>query len=136
MGELNRNKNQQAAIKALSRAKKECYYVLCGNGPCQDELMELAPKLNIEKNISFLGFREDIPRILHACDCYQTLSKREGLGIASLEAMVINYFIENREGLQLYLHESQKIVKSFDQNETDRVMKEIYSSLITEELIV
>ena len=132
---------------------------------------ELAKKLNIEKNVRFLGFRDDIPRILHACDCYLMLSKREGLGVASLEAMAaglpiialdnrgareyvrdkkngimcynieeismaIDYFLENRELLQSYGYESQKIAKLFDQNEADRVMKEIYSSLITEELIV
>lgn len=171
IGELNRNKNQQAAIKALSKAKKECYYVLCGMGPCQDKLMELAKKLKIEKNVRFLGFRDDIPRILHACDCYLMLSKREGLGIASLEAMAaglpiialdnrgareyvrdkkngimcrnideitlaVDYFLENRELLQSYGYESQKIAKLFDQNEADRIMKEIYSSLFAEELIV
>lgn len=169
VGELNKNKNQQAAIRALSRVNKECYYILCGKGPCRENLMKLAKKLNMEKKIRFLGYRKDIPRILHICDCYLMLSKREGLGMASLEAMsaglpiialdnrgareyvidkkngilckdideitsAANSILTNEEFLKTYGHESKKSAKLFEQKKADRVMKEIYESLFSEEL--
>ena len=48
---------------------------------------ELGEKLGVARQVRFFGFRNDIPRMLQGADCFVFPSKREGLGIAALEAM-------------------------------------------------
>jgi len=41
----------------------------------------------IGKQVVFLGYRDDVPRLLAAADVFVLPSRREGLGVAGLEAM-------------------------------------------------
>ena len=43
---------------------------------------------SIEKNVKFLGIRDDISQLLNACDLFVSSSAWEGFGIAILEAML------------------------------------------------
>lgn len=88
VGELNENKNHETVIKAISLLKNpNVYYVICGKGALEDYLRSLASDLGIEKQIKLLGFRKDIGEICKASDVFAFPSKREGLGMAALEAM-------------------------------------------------
>lgn len=88
VGELNRNKNHETIIKAIKKLNNlNIYYVICGQGPMKNYLIELSKKLGIEKQIKLLGFRNDIDEICKASDIFAFPSKREGLGLAALEAM-------------------------------------------------
>lgn len=61
--------------------------VLVGRGPLEGELRQLALTLGIEKEIVWAGFREDIPAVMSAFDCFALTSKYEGFGLVLLEAM-------------------------------------------------
>lgn len=88
VGELNPNKNQKTIIQALGLLKDEhIHYILCGKGDSYDELNLLVKKLNLEKQVHFLGYRNDVVDICSQADVYVMPSKREGLPVASLEAM-------------------------------------------------
>ena len=50
-------------------------------------LKKLVSSLKLDKQVFFLGYRQDIPEIMSACDIFAHPSIREGLGLASLEAM-------------------------------------------------
>lgn len=87
VGELNKNKNHQLVIRAISRLKNDkIHYVIAGQGVQYQSLRKLANKLHV--SLHLLGFREDIPQLLSISDIFTFPSKREGLGLALVEALV------------------------------------------------
>ena len=106
VGELNKNKNQIKVLKALNMIKNpDIYYILCGEGKYEKKLKNFAHRKGLTNNVKFLGFRTDINEILSCCDCYVMSSKREGLGIAALEAMISEtpIIVSNNRGSREYV---------------------------------
>lgn len=88
VGELNRNKNHEVIIRALAILKDpHICYGICGKGYRQEYLEKLVREKGMEHQVKFFGFRNDIPEMLQGADCFAFPSRREGLGIAALEAM-------------------------------------------------
>lgn len=88
VGELNDNKNHKVIIDALTKiSDSNIYFGICGQGVLYEELERFIKERYLEKRVFLYGFREDIPQMLAAADCFVFPSKREGLGIAALEAM-------------------------------------------------
>ncbi|MBR0414986.1 MAG: glycosyltransferase family 4 protein [Clostridia bacterium] len=88
VGELNVNKNQKVILQALAQLQdKQIHYVLCGKGDQLENLQSLAKELQVENQVHFLGYRTDVVDICAQADVYVMPSKREGLPVASLEAM-------------------------------------------------
>lgn len=88
VGELNKNKNQKVIIEALSKLNDpQIHYVLCGKGDQLETLQELVKQKNLEDKVHFLGYRKDVVDITSQADVFAMPSKREGLPVASLEAM-------------------------------------------------
>ena len=88
VGELDKRKNQEVVIKALHKLDNpDVYYLIAGMGKKEMEYRHLIQKYSLENNVKLLGFREDIPELCRIADCFVHPSKREGLGIAPLEAM-------------------------------------------------
>ena len=88
VGELNRNKNHRMVIEALSQMREtDIYYGICGRGSGRRRLEKMIRKKGLEKRIKLLGYRKDIERILPAGDCFVFPSRREGFGMAAVEAM-------------------------------------------------
>lgn len=88
VGELNVNKNQQVVLRAIAKLEdKNIHYILCGKGDQRESLEKLAGELGITDRVHFLGYRKDVVDICSQADVYVMPSKREGLPVASLEAM-------------------------------------------------
>ena len=88
VGELQTRKNHETMIRAVAKLNDpKVRYVICGRGELLYRLQALAEELGIRNRVSFLGYRKDVPQIMRAADIYAHPSKREGLGLASLEAM-------------------------------------------------
>ena len=88
VGELQKRKNHQVIIKAIAALKNDkIKYIICGQGVLENYLKSLVSKNNLQNQVFFLGYRQDIPEIMSACDIFAHPSVREGLGLASLEAM-------------------------------------------------
>lgn len=88
VGELQKRKNHEPMIKAVAALNDpHVKYYICGRGELNEYLHELVEKLGAEDRIRFLGYRKDIPDVMNAADIYAHPSRREGLGLASLEAM-------------------------------------------------
>ena len=88
VGELNENKNQQVIIRAVAQLKDpKIHYLLCGKGDQREKLESLAKELGIAEHVHFLGYRKDVVDICYQCDVFAHPSRREGLGLAPLEAM-------------------------------------------------
>lgn len=88
VGELNKNKNHEVVIRALSKVKNhKVKYIICGQGELREYLENLIKKLHLEKQIYLLGYRTDIIEIYKSVDLFIFPSKREGLSVALMEAM-------------------------------------------------
>ena len=87
--ELNANKNQKVIIEAISRlGSKDIYYSICGKGPNEKVLKALVREKHLEKQVRFLGYRTDMEDVLRSADCFAFPSRREGLGVAAIEALL------------------------------------------------
>ncbi len=88
VGEVNKNKNHEVILRALAKlGNPKIHYGICGKGKRADYLNRLAEELGIGSQFKMYGFRRDIPDMLQCADCFAFPSKREGLGIAAIEAM-------------------------------------------------
>jgi len=79
------------AMKDVVGEHKKTKLVVVGEGEWKKDLIKLAKKLKIEKNIIFTGFipEKEKPEYFAACDVFilPSTNKSEGFGIVSLEAM-------------------------------------------------
>ena len=88
VGELSERKNHMVVIKALARLKEyDILYLICGDGPLQEQLQAEAEKLGIGNRVRLLGFRQDISELLAVADVFVFPSLQEGLPVAMMEAM-------------------------------------------------
>lgn len=88
VGELNKNKNHETIIKAIAKLhNSNIHYLICGQGPLEDYFKKMIEKLKLQNQVHLLGFRSDIDEICKTADVFAFPSKREGLGLAALEAM-------------------------------------------------
>ncbi len=87
IGELNRNKNHAILVDALARLDDpRLLFVHAGSGS-PDVLLARAEQRGVSRRVKLIGFREDVPELLHMADVFCFPSKREGLGVAAIEAM-------------------------------------------------
>lgn len=88
VGELNENKNHMAVIRAIARlGRNDIWYSICGSGPLEAHLREEIQSLGLQQRVRLLGYRTDVVKVLQSADCFAFPSKREGLGIAAIEAL-------------------------------------------------
>jgi glycosyltransferase involved in cell wall biosynthesis len=76
-----------ALLHALRADFPALYLVLAGTGPLEDEVRQLVTALGVEPFVIFTGYQDRIEQIMPALDIHLLLSRREGFGIATIEAM-------------------------------------------------
>ena len=90
IGELNRNKNHEIVIRALSKLnRKDMHFAIAGAGVLENHLKTLAQTTGVAENVHILGLRSDVSELLNAADIFVHPSIREGLPIALMEAMAV-----------------------------------------------
>lgn len=91
VGELNKNKNQIMAINSMVNIVKEfpdAVLLIAGNGPTEAELRQEIKNCNLENNVKMLGYITNLEDIQHITDVSISCSKREGLPLNIVEAML------------------------------------------------
>lgn len=125
VGELISRKNHRVIIEALATIKDlNWHYIICGRGPCVDELRKRADELGISDKVHLPGFRADIAEICSITDIYLFPSVQEGLPAALMEAMASGLpvivsdirgntdLVQNgRNGYLVPVHDSQNYAK-------------------------
>lgn len=87
-GELIKRKNHETIIQAVKEMHDNTIvYVICGHGELEGYLKKLVKELEIEEQVYFLGYRNDIAEIYQVADLFVFPSYQEGLPFALLEAM-------------------------------------------------
>ena len=89
VGTLRMQKRLRIVLQAMARLRdmEQLHYVICGEGPDMAFLQKLIANLRLQERVHLLGYRTDIPDLLGAADIFCMPSRREGCGIAALEAM-------------------------------------------------
>jgi len=75
------------AAWARRRTPGDAQLWIAGDGRERRALEAAAERLAPAGGVRFLGERRDVPDLLEACDVFVLPSRREGLGVAALEAM-------------------------------------------------
>jgi glycosyltransferase involved in cell wall biosynthesis len=89
-GALVRRKGFDVLLEAcaeLARSGSEPRVWIAGEGEERAALEAQRASLGLESRVRLLGERHDVPDLLGACDVFAMPSRREGLGVAALEAM-------------------------------------------------
>jgi len=89
-GRLSHEKNFQDLVVAVSRSRGlggSPHLAVFGEGAERAALEAQVASLGLERSVSFLGWRTDLPRLLGALDVFALCSNAEGLPLAVLEAM-------------------------------------------------
>lgn len=90
-GELNKNKNQSTLLRAAKEIKEKIpnlKILLAGNGPLRDELEKQTRESDLTETVRFLGYRTDLEKVVPAVDLVVSCSRREGLPLNIIEAML------------------------------------------------
>jgi glycosyltransferase involved in cell wall biosynthesis len=86
-------KNHALLLRAFARTTKDvpvpCHLMLCGRGPEESSLKQLASELGLSEKVHFLGLRRDVVNVLGDCDVLVLPSRpgTEGMSNAVLEGM-------------------------------------------------
>lgn len=90
-GRIDEIKGLEYLLQAIAEIKnytdKKFYLYIIGDGPLTEKLKNLTKKLKIEKFVEFVGYQNNIPSWLNACDIFVLPSLQENHSIALLEAM-------------------------------------------------
>lgn len=89
IGRFTPQKNSVHLIEIFAAvAQKEPKAVMCliGDGELKEDMMAKINELGIEKQVDYLGRREDIQQFYNAMDCFLLPSLYEGLPVVGLEA--------------------------------------------------
>jgi len=83
-------KNHKLLIQAASKViaqKENIYFLIVGDGPLRKKIEKLSYELNINKNIIFTGWRNDLPLIYASLDILVCSSDNEGTSVSVIEGM-------------------------------------------------
>ncbi len=92
VGRLDKNKNQGFLIKMMSELlKKDNNYrlLIVGTDENGGKYQRLAKDCSVEKEVFFLGFRKDVLDLMQISDVVVSASKREGLPVNLIEAVMM-----------------------------------------------
>ncbi|WP_148410986.1 glycosyltransferase family 4 protein [Murimonas intestini] len=90
-GELNKNKNQQVLVQAMVKIIEKCPNVLlllAGNGSEEMNLRNQIEEAGLNDCIKLLGYHTDLEKYVNASDLVVSASRREGLPLNIMEAMI------------------------------------------------
>jgi glycosyltransferase involved in cell wall biosynthesis len=129
VGRLTKQKNFRLLILSFSQIlKKYPNYnlIILGDGEQKKELENLCIKLNIFKDVKFLGYQENIYKYFNNCDCFILSSLWEDPGFVIIEAALSNLNIIasncpngpseilNNENFLFENNNQEKLLKAFD----------------------
>lgn len=129
VAELIRNKNQQALLEVMARLTDKIpgiKLVLVGPDHENGHIRELARQKGLSDRVLTLGWRNDVPKLLHCADLYAASSLSEGLGLNIIEAMCAGLpvaALKNRGHCELIDHGSNGFLA--DQGDYDAMAEHV-----------
>ena len=93
VGELNENKNHRSVLLALDQMRRagkdisRIRYGICGDGILREKLAGEIETLGLSGIVKMYGYQSPVQPVLGCADAFLFPSRREGLGMAALEAL-------------------------------------------------
>lgn len=87
VGRFSEAKDQISLIKAMKEVSKNIHLIFVGEGPLMNKCIDLVNQVGLEDRVHFLGFREDVYRIMKTSDIIVLSSNWEGFGLSAVEGM-------------------------------------------------
>lgn len=87
VGRFSEAKDQATIIKAMKSLSGDTHLLLVGEGILKEQNEKLAKDIGVSDRVCFLGFRDDVERILKTSDIIIQSSNWEGFGLAAVEGM-------------------------------------------------
>lgn len=88
---LQECKGHRHLLRAFARVRRQipaAQLFLAGEGSELASLQALAAQLGIAEQVHWLGYRSDVPDLIHACDLLVLPSTEEGLGSSLIDGML------------------------------------------------
>lgn len=142
VGEFSRNKNHITVIKMLKKMKDEktlgdLKYGICGDGYYREELIQTVEKLGLSDVVTFFGYRTPVQPVLGCADAFIFPSRREGLGMAAIEALAMGVPViaaDNRGTREYMIPEENGYICAWDDCEAYKKNLETIRNLSPERL--
>ena len=117
------------SIASPMHENKNLKLVLLGVGKTLNEMKDLANKLDIDNQVLFLGYRNDVHEVLQCCNLCISTSVREGLGLGVLEAILCgcSVLISNNRGHRDIVNGNKKYL--FELGDNDALEKKILKAI-------
>lgn len=90
VGRLSAQKRPEellAIFAHLAQARPRLKLILVGTGPLESSLRDAVRRQRLTRRVIFTGFQAQVESIIPAMDLHLLVSRREGFGIATIEAM-------------------------------------------------
>lgn len=129
VGALTNRKNQKSYLRVIKKFKNEgikVKYLIVGVGELEQEYRSYISQQGMNDTVKLLGYRTDVSDLNYAADIFLFASRREGFGIAGLDAVVDGLYIVGSTygGMKDYIDSASVGVLVNPDNET-----EIYEEL-------
>lgn len=123
VGRFSVSKDQATLVKAMKLIHSEVHLLLVGEGETIDKVQKLTSELQLENRIHFLGYRDDIERIMKTADIIVLSSLWEGFGLVAVEGMASGKPVvaTNVEGLREVIGDADLLFER--QNAEELAMK-------------
>lgn len=130
--ELSKRKNQMWLIKTLEplfKEDKKYHLLLPGKDSLNGKCQKLAKDLGLEKQIHFLGFRNDIPELMQISDVAVSSARQEGLPVNLIEAAMLGLPIiaTDCRGNRDVCEKVGGAILSIDKQFIDFLLNDVYS---------
>lgn len=91
VGRLEVRKDFPTLLRAFARVvqNQQCRLVICGDGPQQESLRDLADQLDIQERVCFLGWVENPYKYMSQSDVFVLSSSNEGFANVIVEALAV-----------------------------------------------
>lgn len=130
--ELSKRKNQMWLIGALAplfKEDKKYHLLLPGKDSLDGECQKFTARLDLEKQIHFLGFRKNISELLQISDVLVSSAKQEGLPVNLMEAVFMGLPIvatDCRGNRDVCRAAGQQIVEQNNNSEMREAVKKVF----------
>ena len=131
VGRLHKIKNYEKTIKIMSEIDEDFQLYIAGEGQEKSRLINLAKDFKVTNKVKFLGFVDDIPKLLKQANIFIIMSEWEGFGLSALEAMNASLpcIVSNVDGLNELIDIDHKQGFLVESNEKDKIICLIKSLL-------
>lgn len=120
-------KDHPTLIRAMMKLQEDVHLLLIGEGKLKHQNEELAKELGVKNRVHFLGFRNDVEKILKTSDIVVISSNWEGLSLASLEGMASGkpLVASKVEGLEEIVAGYGLLFKHGDSDELSEILQKL-----------